>query len=147
MRQGSFLIALFDYNSIDIYKREQYFSEIFWMIWRTGIKFYTLEFSNLLQLLNNQLCQVYGVSFFERMIKVELKMVYINYQKLVFLVILSFHIIIKGPGTSFQSPALSRKHVCYKILLNFILTVLRRRGSRGWTSGKSLTPPTLKLNI
>ena len=79
MRQGSFLIALFDYNSIDIYKREQYFSEIFWMIWRTGIKFYTLEFSNLLQLLNNQLCQGYSVSFFERMIKVELKMVYINY--------------------------------------------------------------------
>ena len=108
------------------------------MIWRTGIKFYTLEFSNLLQLLNNQLCQVYSVSFFERMIKVELKMVYINYQKLVFLVILSFHIIIKGPGTSFQSPALSRKHVCYKIHLNLILTILSRCGSRGWTSGTGL---------
>ena len=50
--------------SIDKYKQEKYFSEIFWTIWRTRAKFQALQFSNLLQLLNNELCQVSSASFY-----------------------------------------------------------------------------------
>ena len=49
--------------------------------------------------------------FFEKVNKEHLKGVNVNYQKWPDLAILSFSKIIKGPGTSFQSPALSQKHV------------------------------------
>ena len=53
-------------------------------------------------------------------------MVNVNYKNSQTLLYCHFNKIIKGPGASFQSPALSQKHVrnvCHAI--NFILMVLR----------------------
>ena len=49
--------------------------------------------------------------FFEKVNKRELKMKNINYYKLTVLVYYHYIKIIKKPGTSFQSPVLSPKHV------------------------------------
>ena len=65
--------------SIDRYKKRQYFSEIFWTIWRTGAKFQVL--------FNLATCSNYSVTnyvefpffhFFERVNKGVLKVVNIN---------------------------------------------------------------------
>ena len=51
-------------RSIDWHKQGKYCSEIFKRIWRTWEKFQALfQFRNLLQLLNNELCQVSRVLF------------------------------------------------------------------------------------
>ena len=82
-----FWIYLLNHNSlthqtwpIDRYKEGQYFSEIFWTIWRTGAKFQAL--------FNLAACSNYSVTnyvkfpvfkFFERVNKGELKMVNVSY--------------------------------------------------------------------
>ena len=89
------------------------------------------QFSNLPQSLNNQLCQDSSVSFFEKVNKGHLKMVDVNYLKWPDLALLFFNKIIKEPGNSFQSPALSQKHgrnvfmQHTRIWPNFIFIVLR----------------------
>ena len=122
-----FWIYLLNHNSLshqtwstDRYKQGQYFSEIFSTIWRTGPKFQA--FSNLATCLNYSIanyvkCPV--CHFFEKVNKGKLKMVNIKYLKN-WQMLLHCHFIkmIKGPGISFQFPALSQKHVrnvCYKI--------------------------------
>ena len=81
-----FWIYLLNHNSlsyqtwpIDRYKQKQYFSEIFWMIWRTGAKFQAL--------FNLATCSNYSTTnyvkfqvfhFFERVNKWELKTININ---------------------------------------------------------------------
>ena len=66
--------------SIDRYKQGQYFSEVFWTIWRTGVKFQAL--------FNLATCSNYSITtyvkyplfhFFERVNKGELKTTNINY--------------------------------------------------------------------
>ena len=82
-----FLICLLNHSSLnhqtwstDRYKQGQYFSEIFWTIWRTGAKFQAL--------FNLTTCSNYSMTnyvkfpvfhFFEMVNKGELKMVNINY--------------------------------------------------------------------
>ena len=45
--------------SIDRYEKRHYLSDIFWITWKTGAEYQTLfKFSNLLQLLYNQFCQL-----------------------------------------------------------------------------------------
>ena len=52
---------------VDRYKLEKKFPGSFWTTWRTGGKLQVfLQLSNLLQLLNNQLCQDSSVLFFEK---------------------------------------------------------------------------------
>ena len=70
------------------------------------------QFSNLLQLLNNQLCQDSSVSFFflKRWIRVN-KIVDVNFKDGQISLDCHFNKIIKGPVISLQSPALSQKHV------------------------------------
>ena len=79
---------------IDRYKQGQYFSGIFWTIWRTGAKFQDL--------FNLATCSSYSIAsyvkilvfhFFEKVNKgqlKQLKMVNINYQKWPDLAIFSF---------------------------------------------------------
>ena len=68
-----------------------------------------LKLRNLLQLLNSQLCQDSSVSFFlKRSIRDKWKMSTIKNGHI--LPYCRFNKIIKGPGTSFQSPPLSKKH-------------------------------------
>ena len=100
--------------SIDRYKQGQYFSEIFWTIWRTGAKFQA--FFSLATCSINNYGKFLVFHFLERINKREIKMVNIKYLKLADLVILHFIKIVNEPETSFQSPAWSQKHVrtvCY----------------------------------
>ena len=94
-----FWVYLLSHNSlthqtwpIDRYKREQYFSEIYWTIWRTGAKFQAL--------FNLATCSNYSVTncvkfpvfpFFERVNKGELKMVNISFYQSTNFTILLFH--------------------------------------------------------
>ena len=89
--------------SIDIYKQGQYFSRIFEQILAP------FQFSNLLQVLNNQLCQDSSVLFFRKDEQGTFKNV--KCQLLKISLCYHFNKIIKGPGTSFQSPPLIWKHV------------------------------------
>ena len=124
MRQGAFLnilfeLQLFNPRSLINYKQGQYFSKIFKTIWRTRAKFQVL--------FNSATCSNYSITnyvtfpvfnFFEIVNKGELKIVNIIYQNWQILFYCYFIKIIKGPETSFQSPALSQEHVrkvCYKI--------------------------------
>ena len=66
--------------SIDKFKQGQYFSEIFWMIWRTKAKFHV--FFNLATCSHYSLTnyvKFYVFHLFERVNKGELKIVKINY--------------------------------------------------------------------
>ena len=97
-----FWIYLLNHNSlthqswsINRYKQGEYFSEIFWTIWRTGAKFQAV--------FNLAICSNYSISTTK------------NWQTSLYC---QFIKIIKGPGTSLQSLASGQKHVrnvCYKI--------------------------------
>ena len=79
--------------------------------WRIGARFHILlQFRNLLQLLNNQWCQGSSVSLFW---KGELGTIKNNKCQLLKMArsCCHFHKIIKGPGTSFQSPAISQENI------------------------------------
>ena len=89
--------------SIDTYKQGQYFSGIFEQI--PG----PFQFSNLLQVLNNQLCQDSNVLFFRKDEQGTFKNG--KCQLLKISPCYHFNKIIKRPGTSFQSPPLIWKHV------------------------------------
>ena len=70
------------------------------------------QFSNMLQLLNNLLCQIPKFHFFEKVNEERLKIVKCQVLKMATSrQIVIFKKIIKEPGTSFQSPAWSQKHV------------------------------------
>ena len=90
-------IYLLNHNSLthqtwSIERQGQYFSEIFWNIWRTGAKFQTLfnlaTYSNY-SITNYIKSPVFH--FFERGNKGHSKMVHINYNKMTDLVKVSFH--------------------------------------------------------
>ena len=96
--QDAFLNYLWNHNSwsyqtwsVDRYKELQYFSVIFWTIWRTGTRF--------LVLFNLTTCPNYSITihvkipvfhFFEKVNKGQLKMVYFNHWKWPDLALLSF---------------------------------------------------------
>ena len=91
-----FWIYLLNHNSlthqiwsINRYKKGQYFSRIFWMIWRTGVKLQPLF--NLATWSMTSYVKFPVFHFSERVNKSDLKMVDIKYKKLTDLVILSFH--------------------------------------------------------
>ena len=67
------------------------------------------QFSNLLQLLNNQLCQ--DSSVFEKVNKGQLKMVNATIKNGQIALYCLFNEIIRGSGTNFQSSSLNQKHV------------------------------------
>ena len=92
--------------SIDRYKQGQHFFEIFWMTCRTRAKFQT--FSNLATCSNYSITNYAKFTVFHFLEKGE-RIKNGKYQPLS---------IIKGPGTNFECPALSQKHVSnvwYKI--------------------------------
>ena len=64
------------------------------------------QFSNLSQLLNNQLCQDSSVSFSEK--RGQLKM---STMKNGQILLYCFNKIIKEPGTSFQPPTFSQNYI------------------------------------
>ena len=98
---------------IDRYKQRQQFSGIFSPIWKTGTKFQVLF--NLATCPNYSITSMsrFSVPFFENVNKGQLKMVNVNYWKWPDLAIYLTILIksLKGPGTSFQSIELSKKHV------------------------------------
>ena len=118
-------IYLLNHNSLTIklgqmidITKGKIFSEIFWTIWTTGAVPGPFQFSNMLQLLNNQYVKFPVLHFLEMMNKGELKMINTTTKIWQISLYCHFNKIIKGPGTSFQSIALSQKHVrnvCYEI--------------------------------
>ena len=127
MRQGAFLnIYLLNNNSwshqtwpINRHKQRQYFSVVFWTIWRTGARFQV--FFHL------QTCPNYSITnyvkipvldSFEKVNKGQLKICKCQPLKMArscyiikLIYLLYFNKIKREPGTSFQSPAFSQKHI------------------------------------
>ena len=105
--------------SIDRCKQGQYFSKIFWATQRTGAKFQAL--------FNLATCSNYSRTNYVKFSVLHFLKGWImeNWKRWIsapknWQVLLHCHFIkiVKGPGTSFQSPTLSQKHVrnvCYKI--------------------------------
>ena len=119
---------------IDRYKQAQQFWGFFWTIWRTGAKlqvpFNLANCSNY----NNKLCQDSSVSFFfGKVNKGHLKLVHVNYLKLLDLVILYYILLKSLKGLELVSSVQHWAKNMLKIFaihqtsiwLNFILIVLR----------------------
>ena len=85
--QVHFWVYLLNYNSwsyqtwpIDRYKQRQEFSEIFWIIWRTGVRFQVLFHSGTCPNYSiTNYVKIPGFYFFEKMSKGQLKMVNANH--------------------------------------------------------------------
>ena len=96
--------------SIDRCKQAKYFSETFWTILRTGAKFQALF--NLPTYFNYSITNCVKIlvfHFFGKLNKGQLKMINVsNFQISLYC---HFKKVIKGPGTSSQSPALDQKYV------------------------------------
>ena len=77
---------------IDISQKEHNFQESFEQFGGLALNSGPFQFSNLLQLLDNKLCQDSNISFFEKVNKRQLKMVNVNYLKWPDVAMLSFQL-------------------------------------------------------